>query len=77
MFAELDEVVEGDTVLSSSSSAMPCSQYTEKLKHRAQCLVSHPVSTLTMEIVPVLVYYNIELCYEMVNPPWVKSLSVY
>jgi len=42
VFAELDTLVSGNTVLASSTSAMPCSTFTEKLNHRNQAIVVHP-----------------------------------
>ena len=45
VFTQLDGLATEDVVLSSSSSAIPCSKFTENLKHRTQCIVSHPVRT--------------------------------
>jgi 3-hydroxyacyl-CoA dehydrogenase len=42
VFAEMDAVAGPDTVLASSSSAIPASEYTAELKGRARCLVAHP-----------------------------------
>jgi len=42
VFAELDALVSDNTVLASSTSAMPCSTFTEKLNHRKQAIVVHP-----------------------------------
>ena len=43
VFSDLDGLADNDMVLSSSSSAMPASLFTEDLKHRHRCIVSHPV----------------------------------
>jgi 3-hydroxyacyl-CoA dehydrogenase len=42
VFAEMDAAAGPDTVLASSSSAIPASEYTADLKGRARCLVAHP-----------------------------------
>jgi L-gulonate 3-dehydrogenase len=44
LFAELDEAVNPDVVLASSTSGIPASAFTEKLKYRGRCLVAHPVN---------------------------------
>lgn len=43
-FKELDDIVTDDTILISSTSAMPASKFTEDLKHRSRCLVAHPLN---------------------------------
>ncbi len=59
VFNELDKLASDDMVLSSSSSAMPASLYSEHLKHRSQCIVSHPVGK------PLMPQYCIQdiICY--------------
>jgi L-gulonate 3-dehydrogenase len=42
VFAEMDAAAGPDTVLASSSSAIPASEYTADLKGRGRCLVAHP-----------------------------------
>ena len=44
VFAELDEIVTDKTVLASSSSCIPASSFSDKLVHRSQAIVAHPVS---------------------------------
>ncbi len=56
MFAELDERADPDTVLSSSTSALLPSKFTEHLAGRARCVVVHPINppylVPAVEIVP-------------------------
>jgi 3-hydroxyacyl-CoA dehydrogenase len=44
LFAELDRLAAPETILSSSTSAIVASRFTENLKGRARCLVGHPVN---------------------------------
>ena len=44
LFAELDLLAPPDTILASSTSTMPASQWSENLAGRARCLVAHPVN---------------------------------
>ncbi len=44
LFAELDRLTPPDTILASSTSTIPASQWSEKLAGRARCLVAHPVN---------------------------------
>jgi len=44
LFAELDRLAPPDTILASSTSTMPASQWSENLAGRARCLVAHPVN---------------------------------
>jgi 3-hydroxyacyl-CoA dehydrogenase len=55
----MDEVAAPDTILASSTSAIPGSSFTEALRGRARCLVVHPVNP--PHLVPV-----VELC----GAPW-------
>lgn len=44
IFKQLDQVVDDNTILASSSSTIPASKFTEELTHRSQCLIAHPVN---------------------------------
>jgi len=46
VFTQLDELADVNTVLASSSSAIPCSNFTESLRHRHRCIIVHPVCHL-------------------------------
>jgi len=59
IFAALDAAAAPDTILASSTSAIPGSSFTEALAGRARCLVAHPVNP--PHLVPV-----VELC----GTPW-------
>lgn len=59
IFAALDRLAAPDTVLASSTSAIPGSSFTEDLAGRARCLVAHPVNP--PHLVPL-----VELC----GAPW-------
>ena len=43
VFESLDELASDMVVLASSTSCISPSKFTEKLKHRSQCIVAHPV----------------------------------
>ena len=59
IFAELDRLAPPDALLASSTSAIPCSSFTETLAGRARCLVAHPVNP--PHLVPVV---------ELSGAPW-------
>jgi L-gulonate 3-dehydrogenase len=56
LFAQLDTLAQPDTILASSTSAIPASQFTEALHGRARCVVAHPLNPPylmpAVEIVP-------------------------
>ncbi len=59
LFDKLDRAAPANAILSSSSSAIVASKYTEGLNGRARCLVGHPVNP--PHLVPI-----VELC----PSPW-------
>ncbi|XP_037081998.1 lambda-crystallin homolog isoform X1 [Pollicipes pollicipes] len=44
VFEQLDRLTDGSTVLSSSTSCLGSSKFTQTLQHRSSCLVAHPVN---------------------------------
>jgi L-gulonate 3-dehydrogenase len=62
IFSRLDAAAKRDVVLSSSTSAIVASKFTEHLKGRSRCIVSHPVNP--PHLVPV-----VELC----GAPWTSD----
>ncbi len=65
LFTQLDRLVAADTILASSTSAIPASKFTDGLACRARCLVAHPVNP--PHLVPV-----VELC----GTPWTAPQTV-
>ncbi len=65
LFARMDELASPSCILASSTSGIPASVFTEGLKGRARCLVSHPVNP--PYLVPV-----VELC----PAPWTTPETV-
>jgi 3-hydroxyacyl-CoA dehydrogenase len=55
----IDEALEGDAIVGSSSSGIPASQFTENCRHRDRFLVAHPVNP--PHLIPVV---------ELVPAPW-------
>jgi L-gulonate 3-dehydrogenase len=44
VFAELDQHADGSVIMASSTSCIVPSKFTSELKHRAQCIVAHPIN---------------------------------
>ncbi|MGI9417607.1 MAG: 3-hydroxyacyl-CoA dehydrogenase NAD-binding domain-containing protein, partial [Geminicoccaceae bacterium] len=44
VYAELDRWIGDDTIIGSSTSGIPASEFTENLACRARCLVAHPIN---------------------------------
>jgi 3-hydroxyacyl-CoA dehydrogenase len=65
IYEKLDEVVGPDTVVGSSSSGIPASEFTDGLDYRANYLVVHPVNP--PYLVPVV---------EIVPAPWTSDAAV-
>ena len=65
VFAALDAHAPPDSVLASSTSAIPASRFTEALAGRARCLVAHPVNP--PHLVPI-----VELC----GSPWTAATTI-
>lgn len=65
IFARMDALTARDVVLTSSTSSMPASSFTESLPGRARCLVAHPVNP--PYLVPV-----VELC----GAPWTDAAAI-
>lgn len=65
VYAELDRVIGNDTVIGSSTSGIPASDFTENLACRSRCLVAHPIN-------PPSVTPLVELC----PAPWTEAAVV-
>ncbi len=65
VYRTLDTLAPDETVLASSTSAIPASRFTETLAGRARCLVAHPVNP--PHLVPV-----VELC----GAPWTSAATI-
>ncbi len=65
VFAELDRVLDGATIVGSSSSGIPASAFTEHVACRSRCLVAHPVNPPSL--LPVV---------ELVPAPWTDRATV-
>ncbi len=64
-FSALDADIGPDTIVGSSSSGIPASQFTEHIACRARCLIAHPVNP--PYLVPVV---------ELVPAPWTTPETV-
>lgn len=62
VFAQIDELIDGETLVASSSSYLPSSAFTESLKNRHNMLVAHPINP--PYFVPLV---------ELVPAPWTKQ----
>ena len=65
VYAELDRWIGDDTIIGSSTSGIPASEFTENLACRARCLVAHPIN-------PPSVTPLVELC----PAPWTDHAVV-
>ncbi|MDH3664393.1 MAG: 3-hydroxyacyl-CoA dehydrogenase [Alphaproteobacteria bacterium] len=65
VYAELDRFIGDDTIIGSSTSGIPASEFTENLACRARCLVAHPIN-------PPSVTPLVELC----PAPWTDAKVV-
>lgn len=65
LFTELDAATRSETLLVSSTSEMPPSQFTHSLPGRARCLVAHPLNP--PHLIPL-----VELC----PSPWTSPASL-
>jgi L-gulonate 3-dehydrogenase len=65
VFGKLDTAARADAILASSSSAIVASRFTEKLKSRERCLVSHPVNP--PHVVPIV---------ELAGAPWTSRETI-
>ncbi len=65
LFAVMDGIAPKSTILASSTSGIPGSAFTERLRGRARCIVAHPVNP--PYLVPV-----VEIC----PAPWTSAATV-
>ena len=65
IFARLDELAAEEVVLASSTSSIPVSAFTEKLRGRERCVIAHPVNP--PYLVPV-----VEICGAL----WTGELTI-
>jgi len=65
VFSQLDSLASPDTILASSTSAIPPSKFTEGLKGRNRCLVSHPINP--PHVIPLV---------EIIPAPWTDQAVV-
>jgi L-gulonate 3-dehydrogenase len=62
LYIELDRCADPQTVLASSTSGIPSSQFTEQLRNRQRCLVAHPINP--PHIIPLV---------EIIPAPWTEA----
>lgn len=65
LYKTLDRIADPKTILASSTSGLPASAFTGGLKHRARCLVVHPINP--PHLVPLV---------EIVPAPWTDDKVV-
>lgn len=65
LFDELDRLARPDAILASSTSGIPASAFTEKLRGRHRCLVAHPVN-------PPYLIPLVEIC----PAPWTDGATI-
>jgi 3-hydroxyacyl-CoA dehydrogenase len=65
LYQELDRLAGIDTILASSTSGIPASAFTERLRCRHRCLVAHPIN-------PPYVTPLVEIC----PAPWTAAQTV-
>ena len=75
LFKKMDLFVDDVTILASSTSCIIPSLFTEDLEHRAQCIVAHPVSSLSSSVplssrVPPILFVVLLVMY-----PWLIKES--
>lgn len=62
VFSQMDELIQSHTIIGSSTSGIPASEYTDHLSCRSRCLVVHPVNP--PYLVPLV---------ELVAAPWTDA----
>ncbi|MDR5761417.1 3-hydroxyacyl-CoA dehydrogenase [Caballeronia sp. LZ035] len=65
LYEKLDAIAAPETILASSTSGLPASSFTDHLKHRARCLVVHPINP--PHLIPLV---------ELVPAPWTDAAAV-
>ncbi|XP_078319843.1 lambda-crystallin homolog isoform X2 [Crassostrea virginica] len=61
VFSQIDKIIDGSTIVASSSSCLPSSSFTENLKNKNNMLVAHPINP--PYFVPLV---------ELVPAPWTR-----